>query len=128
MTITKAFMIWAAGIFLCLLYGTGGHAADVSFEWDKSPETDLSGYMIHYGPVSGQYTGVQECGLPEPVNEKISCTVESAPDKKTFYAATAHDAAGNSSDYSNEVVYNAPPATVTGFTAITVSINVTMSR
>ncbi len=66
---------------------------------DGSTLTDLSGYKIHYGTVSGDYTGsvaVNNAGLTR-------YQVDTLPKGKIYIAMTAVNAAGAESDFSKEV-------------------------
>jgi hypothetical protein len=66
---------------------------------DGSTLTDLSGYKIHYGTVSGDYTGsvsVDNAGITR-------YAVETLPKGKIYIAMTAVNAAGAESDFSKEV-------------------------
>lgn len=79
---------------------------NVSVSWtpptqnaDGSALTDLSGYKIHYGTASGNYTGsvsVTNAGLTR-------YDLDSLPKGKIFLAMTAVNTAGAESDFSKEV-------------------------
>ena len=72
----------------------------VVLAWDPNSEQDLSGYKIHYGTYSGNYTSVIDVG------NQLSCTVVNLTPGQTYYfAATAYNYSGLESGYSNEVVY-----------------------
>lgn len=69
--------------------------------WDANTETDLKGYKVYVGTVSGQYTKVAELGKITSYNGVIN-----VPDDKltNIYAVvTAFDNDLLESDYSNEV-------------------------
>ncbi|NOZ67856.1 MAG: fibronectin type III domain-containing protein [Deferribacteres bacterium] len=74
---------------------------------DGTPLTDLAGYKIYYGRLSGNYTEVKDVGIPscEPRGDKTECsyTVEGLSSGTWYFAITAYDTSGNESDYSNEV-------------------------
>jgi hypothetical protein len=66
---------------------------------DGSTLTDLSGYKIHYGAVSGDYTGsvsVNSAGITR-------YELDTLPKGKSYIAMTAVNAAGAESDFSKEV-------------------------
>lgn len=66
---------------------------------DGSTLTDLSGYKIHYGTASGNYTGsvsVNNAGLTR-------YEMDTLPKGTVFIAMTAVNAAGAESDFSKEV-------------------------
>jgi hypothetical protein len=67
--------------------------------WDPPDiSTDVTGYMIHYGTASGSYSQSIDVG------NTASYTVSNLTHGQTYYfAATAYNAAGYQSIYSNEV-------------------------
>ena len=78
-------------------------AAQVTLAWDPNTDSDLAGYRIHYGTVSGSYT------VHTDVHKVTSYTVTGLTAGQSYYfAATAYDAAGNESGYSNPVSYAIP--------------------
>jgi hypothetical protein len=88
-------------IFILLLIHNVAYAAQVTLTWDPNTESTLKGYKIYYGPTSGgSYTSSVDVG------NKATCTVSNLDSSKTYYfVATAYDASGNESGYSNEVKY-----------------------
>ena len=68
---------------------------------DGSPLTDLSGYKVYWGAVSGTYTGVKDVGNVVTVN--IAQTIAITPKGNYCFVVTAYDVALNESDYSNEI-------------------------
>ena len=77
-----------------------GHAAQVTLAWDKSPESDIVGYKIHYGIISGNYDYSVNIG------NYTSCNISGLEENTTYYfAATAYNAIGES-DFSEEIVYS----------------------
>ena len=81
--------------------------------WDPNTESDLAGYRVHYGTASGSYT------VHTDVHNVTTYTVTGLTAGQTYYfAATAYDASGNESGYSNPVISpgrerGATPATPT---------------
>lgn len=74
--------------------------AQVTMMWDPNTEPDLSGYKLHYGASSGNYTASVDSG------NQTSCTITGLARGTTYYiAATAYNTAGLESGYSNEVVF-----------------------
>ncbi len=74
-------------------------AREVSLQWDPNSEPDLSHYVVHWGVSSGSYSNDSgDIGL-------VTSYTCSLPDDSEIYyfAVTAVDEAGLSSDYSNEV-------------------------
>ncbi|MEW6003368.1 MAG: fibronectin type III domain-containing protein [Nitrospirota bacterium] len=64
---------------------------------DGSLLTDLAGYKIYYGTVSGNYTAVIDVGNIRQYK------VKDLEPGTYYFAVTAYDTARNESDYSNEV-------------------------
>jgi hypothetical protein len=97
-----AFLIAALVI---LLYTSPLLAAGISLSWnapstneDGTPLTDLAGYKIYYGTLSGSYTYVKDVGNVR------TYTLSNLIDRQTYYfVATAYNTAGFESSYSNEV-------------------------
>lgn len=72
---------------------------NITFAWDANdPSEGVTGYKLHVGNATRQYTRAVDAG-----NVTVF-TVPGFTDGVWFIAATAYDAAGNSSDYSNEVM------------------------
>jgi hypothetical protein len=72
--------------------------AQVSLTWDENSETDIAGYRLYYGSVSGQYDYVVDVG------NQTNYTLNGLRAGQTYYiAATAYNTSGYESDYSNEV-------------------------
>ena len=73
---------------------------------DGTALTDLAGYRIYYGTVSGNYTEVKDVGIPscDTNGDETECsyTIENLSPGTWYFAVTAYDTSGNESDYSNE--------------------------
>lgn len=81
--------------------GSGG-AANINLAWDASSTSDVSGYKIHYGTVSGNYSTVVDVG------NAISYALSNLHSGVTyFFAVTSYDSSGQESDYSNEISWTA---------------------
>jgi len=92
-------------ILILFQLATNAHSAQVTLIWDPNTEPDTAGYRIYYGLLSDQYSISIDAG------NQTSYTLSNLGDGKTYYfAATAYDQYGDESDFSNEVVYSAPPA------------------
>jgi hypothetical protein len=97
--------IWILGfeIVICIMIGiiaSNALAAQATLAWDPNTESDLAGYRIHHGTTSGSYT------VHTDVHNVTSYTVTGLTAGQTYYfAATAYDASGNESGYSNPVSY-----------------------
>ena len=86
------------------------HAAQASLSWtapttntDGTPITNLSGYQLYTGTVSGSYSQNINVG------NVTSYSLSNLNDATTYYfAVTANDAAGDVSGYSNQATYTTP--------------------
>jgi hypothetical protein len=73
--------------------------------WDPVTDPGLAGYKIYYGTLSRNYSLVADVGNS---NTYLVSNLQSGA--TYYFAATAYDAAGFESSYSNEVSYNASSA------------------
>lgn len=73
-------------------------AATVKVSWNANTESDLAGYKIYYGTVSGTY------GDPIDVGNVTEDLITITPETGTtyYFVVTAYDTSGNESDYSEE--------------------------
>ncbi len=72
--------------------------------WDPNGEADLAGYKLHYGTASGSYTQVVDVG------NQTTFTLTGLTAGTTYYiTATAYNASGQESAYSNEVIFTGSP-------------------
>ena len=88
---------------LILLSATLVHAQKVRLAWDASPSPDVVGYRIHFGTNAGSYGFVTNVGLVRTQTLVVPHT------GRWFIAATAVDANGVESDFSNQVQWEAKP-------------------
>jgi Fibronectin type III domain len=87
---------------LLIVFPTTVLAASVTLRWQANTEPDISGYNLYYG------TEEREYGLPIPVSNVTSHTIDNLVEGATYYfALTAVDTSGNESGYSTEVTANA---------------------
>jgi hypothetical protein len=92
----KRQILWA---LLWAFTGLIAHA--VTLEWDRNPETNVTGYRIYVGRQSRVYDSVLDVA-----NQTVATIA--APQGVSFYAVTAYNTDGLESDFSEEVSY-APP-------------------
>lgn len=78
------------------------HAATISLAWDPpSQGPPIAGYRLYYGQQPGTYTTQVDVGnvlvatLPGPFQSEVPY----------YFAATAYDAGGQESGFSNEVTH-----------------------
>ena len=90
--------------------GDGGSA---TLEWTPSDDDSVVGYRIHWGIKSGTYTNSASVG------NVTNATIRGLLEGTTYYfAATAHDADGVSSVFSNEATSSIPFRVYSGIAAM----------
>jgi hypothetical protein len=86
-------------IFL-LFFNNKSYSAQVTLAWDPSNQSNLKGYKIYYGTVSGNYQWTIDAG------NETSYMVTGLNTGATYYAAaTAYNNSGLESSFSNEVTF-----------------------
>ena len=88
---------------LILLSATLVHAQNVRLAWDTSPSPDVVGYRIYVGTNGANYAFVTNVGLVRTQTVVLPHT------GRWFFAATAVDANGMESPFSNQVQWEARP-------------------
>jgi len=76
-------------------------AQSVTLAWNASPSPEVTGYRVYYGTNSRAYGFVTNAGLV------LTQTVVLPRAGRWFFAATAYDALGLESEFSNEVEWEA---------------------
>lgn len=103
-------MLWLGSglsVFLPVFASAQGSTNLVNLSWQPSPDTNVIGYNIYYGTASRAYTNEISLG------NNTSATISDLVGGVTYYfAATAYDAAGDESDFSNEIQYNVPTSVI----------------
>jgi hypothetical protein len=89
--------LWV-GLVLLLFLAPCALAAPLTLAWDAS--AGATGYIIHYGTASRNYTATDNVG-----NTTTAALSALDPAKVYYMAVTAYDDAGNESDFSNEILY-----------------------
>jgi hypothetical protein len=84
-----------------LLLGTVLSGRAVTLVWDANSETNIAGYIVHYGTTSRSYTNHNIVG-----NVTTNQIAGLASGRTYYFAVTAYDTLGLESDYSNEVAYS----------------------
>jgi hypothetical protein len=74
--------------------------SSVTLAWDPSPDSAVTGYRVHYGVVSGQYTNSLTVG-----NSTATTVSGLVPGVTYYFATTAYNASGAQSQFSNEISY-----------------------
>ncbi len=96
--------LWV-GLVLLLFLAPCALAAPLVLAWDAAP--GATGYIIHYGSASRNYTATVDVG-----NTTMPSLSALDPAKVYYMAVTAYDDAGNESDFSNEILYQPAHPTV----------------
>jgi hypothetical protein len=86
---------------------------NVTLAWDASPDASVTGYRVYFGIAPEQYTNSVTVGTATTVT--ISNLV---PRTRYYFAATAFDATGVESDFSNEANW---PLPLTNFVTVAVT-------
>lgn len=82
---------------------TSTNYSSVTLAWDASPSVEVTGYRIYQGGSTRTYTNSFNAG------NNLQLTVTNLVQGQTYYfTATAYDAAGVESIFSNEVSYSLP--------------------
>ncbi len=108
--------MWRILIILLMLLGFPVSGADIHLAWDPSTEADLAGYRLHRGVQSRVYTDHVDVG-------NVTDYVWTIPDVGQYFAATAYNAGGLESGYSNEVQWSPAPQPIAAATGVNVSWN-----
>jgi hypothetical protein len=114
-------LILTAIFVLMMIFASQAQAAtSITFGWNASPEA--VGYNV-YQSTTSTFTKT----LPKVCSSvtALTCTAPNISDGLYYYAATAYDGAGNESDFSTPVSYNAdtiPPVKPGGFKIVTTVI------
>src|SRR5579862_6481567 len=77
-------------------------ASGVTLLWNPSPDTNVIGYNIYYGPGPRSYTNETAVGNVTNLTIPTGNFVTNTP---YYFTATAYDAAGDESDFSNEILW-----------------------
>ena len=100
-------MIALLTAFLLLLQGSVLGQGNI-LQWDAPTEnidgsqlTDLAGFIVYRGEMSGSYTHQIDVGLVDSLDLKLVSNLELGV--LYFFTTIAYDSAGNESDFSNEV-------------------------
>ena len=99
------FLLLFLSVPVLLSTSINAHAAQVTLIWDASTSSNVAGYKLYYGTVSGSYPYYVNVGTT------TSYVLSGLSTGATYYfQATASTKAGSQSGYSNEVSYTVPSA------------------
>lgn len=92
--------LWLAAVLSFLAIRTSAPA--VTLAWNPNPESDIAGYRLSYGTLSGVYSNTVE-------TSGTTMTVSSLEEGRTYYfVVKAVNQAGLESDPSDEIAYQIP--------------------
>ena len=108
-----AITSWCAFFLLLLFAAVPAWAGGIKLAWDAAASPPVVGYKIYFGPAAGNYPSHVDVG------NTTAYTVTGLVEGATYhFAATAYDALGRESGFSNDVAatvpYSAPVAQFTG--------------
>jgi len=100
----RIFLLTLLALSLVLFLSAGkAYSGQATLSWDPpttnadgTPLTDLEGYKVYYGTLSGNYSQNIDAGNVTTYTANLS-------DGTYYFAVTAYDTSRNESDYSNEV-------------------------
>ena len=122
----EAYRLWSLmrkGAFFCVVflgvsltleirtYLGASATRDVALVWSRSPEQDVAGYNVYYGPVSRYeetfdeylYTENLRAGDYDVQDPEVHYVLSGVDENLSYWVAiTAYDHNGNESPYSNE--------------------------
>jgi hypothetical protein len=107
-------------LILAVLITSVQAAGSVTLAWDRSSDTNITGYKVYYGGASGTYTNTVNAG--SATNATVSGLVQGTT---YYFAATAYASSGMESPFSIEVSYlfvNQPP-TLNALGGLTINSN-----
>lgn len=84
------------GLAILLLMATSAYAGTVLVTWDASVSPEVMGYRVHYGTAPGAYAVTVDVG------NTTSASIGNLGPGTYYFAATAYDSNGISSEFSNE--------------------------
>lgn len=106
-SITQSFSRGLLKVMLCVISWTiiacGAGNASVTLQWDPSSSSNVAGYAVYYGTVSGNYTARVDAGAQTTVS--ISGLLGSTT---YYFMVVAYTDYGVESLPSNEITYTVP--------------------
>ena len=98
-------LAWVIELLLCASVSLAHPPGTAALAWDPITQSEVVGYRLHYGNVSGNYTGMIDVGN---VTEVTISNLTSG--SAWFFVVTACDAVGVESLPSNEIAFTDPLA------------------
>jgi hypothetical protein len=101
-----------------LIFTRFAMAADVLLSWTPPDDPRVVGYVVHWGPASGQYTHSSRAKGDILFRDDTQYAVRGLSDAApTYFAVVSVDAAGRASGFSNEAARPAITSPSSGFSA-----------
>lgn len=101
---------------------TSSSEVSVDLAWNPNPETDIAGYHVHYGTVSGVYDSTPDVGN---VTQTTIQRLQSGT--RYYFALTAYDTNSFESAFSDEIQWTSEDPSPTPTVSPTVSPSPTIS-
>ncbi len=88
------------GILLLIFFANSGTAlgGQVRLAWDQVSDPSVTGYKVHYGLTSHNYTNTQD------VQNNLTCLLTNLPEAQPIYFAVTSYSSVDESDYSDELI------------------------
>lgn len=103
MTVQRTMLSLILALLMFCSTASSSQTAQAGFSWLSNNEPNLTGYKIHYGTASQNYTFIIDVGLPEVIDGNMQTKINGLQEGQTYYfAATAYNET-DESDYSTEV-------------------------
>ncbi len=90
-------------LMMATLFCGPAHGAQITLTWDPSSDSTITGYRVYWGTQTNQYALLADVG-----NSTRSTLSDLQAGTTYYFAATAYNAKGAESPYSNEVSYTVP--------------------
>ena len=97
--------LFGIGVCVATVPSSAFATGSVTLAWNPSISTDVAGYRIYYGLACGVYNSTISVAGSTATNATVTGLVEGAT---YYFAATAVDALGIESQFSNETSYSVP--------------------
>jgi hypothetical protein len=111
----RSLRVFSLAMVLLVCAGRA-QAATVTVAWDPNTESDLAGYVVSWGTVTGAYAFTQDVG-----NVAAYAVPNLQPGTTYYVAVQAYNTNGLTSPYSTELTVTIPPTTPTSPTLVSVS-------
>ena len=108
MTVQRTILTLTFALLMFCSTAEFSQAAQAGFSWLPNNEPTVTGYKIHYGTASLNYTFVIDVGLPEVIDGRVQTKIDGLEEGQTYYFAATAYSDTTESDYSTELEYTVP--------------------